>query len=66
MKRRGLSLIMFGMMIVVLAVAVVSRRSGDTVCPATGYAYTGDGELAFAQEPASVSACIGDGCTPAP
>lgn len=66
MKRRGLFLIMFGMMIVVLAVAVVSRGSGATVCPATGYAYTGDVELAFAQEPATVSACFGDGCTPAP
>lgn len=33
-------------------------------CPAIGYAYVGDVELVFAEEPASVAACFGDGCTP--
>ncbi|MFF2031567.1 hypothetical protein [Arthrobacter sp. NPDC058192] len=66
MKRRRLFLIMFGMLIVVLTVNVVSRGSGSTACPATGYGYTGDVELVFAQEPASVAACFGEGCTPAP
>jgi hypothetical protein len=65
-KRRGLFLIMFGMLIVVLTVNVVSRGSGSTACPATGYAYTGDVELAFAKKPSSVAACFGEGCTPAP
>lgn len=66
MKRRGLFLIMLGMLIVVVAVTLVSRGSRSTVCPATGCAYTGDVELAFPQETASVAACFGEGCTPAP
>lgn len=34
-------------------------------CPAVGYAYVGHVELVFAEEPASVAACFGDGCIPA-
>jgi hypothetical protein len=56
---------MLGMLTVVLTVAVI-RGSGSTACPATGYAYTGDVELVFPQEPVSVAACFGEGCTPAP
>lgn len=66
MKRRGLLLIMLGMLIAVLTAAVMSPGSGSIVCPATGYAYTGAVELVFAKEPASVAACLGEGCTPAP
>jgi hypothetical protein len=50
----------------VLTVNVVSRGSATTACPATGYAFTGDVEMVFAREPASVAACLGEGCTPAP
>lgn len=66
MKRRGIFLVILGMLIVVLAVTLVSRGSGSTVCPATGYAYTGDVELVFAHGPRSVAACFGEGCTPSP
>ena len=36
----------------------------DRVCPAMGWAYVGDVELAFSTPPDSVAACFGDGCTP--
>lgn len=43
------------------------RTSGVTrVCPAMGYAYVGDVELAISTEPESVAACFGDACTPVP
>ena len=57
---------MVGMLVVVLSMAVLSRESGNTICPAVGYAYTGDVELVFSREPSSVAACFGDGCVPAP
>lgn len=66
MKRRGLFLIMLGTLVTVLAVAAMSRGPVSTICPATGYAYTGDVELIFAHEPRSVAACLGEGCTPSP
>ncbi len=66
MKRRRLFLIMLGTLFVVLTAALMSRGSGGTVCPASGYAYTGDVELGFASEPKTVAACFGENCTPAP
>ncbi|GAB3564467.1 hypothetical protein GCM10027405_20610 [Arthrobacter alkaliphilus] len=51
---------------VVVALAVFIRGGAGSVCPAVGHAYTGDAELVFAHEPTSVSACFGEGCTPAP
>ena len=66
MKRRGLLLIVLGALALVLALVMFSRGPGSTVCPAIGYAYVGDVELAFPQEPSSVAACFGDGCAPAP
>lgn len=65
MGRRGLLLIGLGVFAVVLALVLVARESGPTVCPAIGYAYAGDVELVFSEEPATVAACFGDGCTPA-
>jgi len=65
MKLRGLLLIALGVLAVVVAVAVFVRGGVSTVCPAVGYAYTGDVELVFAHEPTSVAACFGEGCTPA-
>lgn len=66
MKLRGLLLIVLGVLGVVLALAVFIRGGVSTICPSVGHAYTGDVELVFAHEPTSVSACFGDGCTPAP
>jgi hypothetical protein len=66
MKLRGLLLIVFGVLAVVLALVVVVRGGVSTICPAVGYAYTGDVELVFADEPTSVAACFGEGCLPAP
>lgn len=66
MKLRGLLLIVLGVLAVVLALAVFIRGGVSTICPAVGYAYTGDVELVFVHEPRSVSACFGEGCTPAP
>ena len=66
MKLRGLLLILFGVLAVVLALAVFVRGGVSTVCPAVGYAYTGEVELVFAHEPTSVAACFGEGCTPTP
>ncbi len=66
MKLRGLLLVVFGVLAVVLAVAVFMRGGVSTICPAVGHAHTGAAELVFAHDPASVSACFGEGCTPAP
>jgi hypothetical protein len=66
MKRRGLLLIVSGLLLSVLGVVMLSRGSDSTVCPANGYAYVGDVELVFAHEPASVAACFGESCAPAP
>lgn len=65
MKRRGLLLVLLGAVAVVLALVMFSRGSGSTVCPAIGYAYVGDVELVFPQDPVSVAACFGEGCTAA-
>lgn len=66
MKRRGFLLIVFGALAIVLALVMVNHGSSRTICPAIGYAYVGDVELVFPQEPASVAACFGEGCTPVP
>ena len=66
MKLRGLLLIVLGVLAVVVALAVFIRGGVSAVCPAVGHIYTGDVELVFVQEPRSVSACFGEGCTPAP
>lgn len=65
MKRRGLVLTLLGAVAVALVLVMFSRGSGTTVCPAVGYAYVGDVELVFPQEPVLVAACFGEGCTPA-
>ncbi|MDP9887715.1 hypothetical protein J2X98_001293 [Pseudarthrobacter enclensis] len=66
MKLPGPLLIVLGVLAVVLALVVFVRGGAGTVCPATGYTYTGDVELVFAHEPTSVAACFGEGCTPVP
>lgn len=66
MRTRGILLIVLGTLAVVVAVVVFVRGGSNTACPAIGYVYTGDVELTFPQEPASVAACFGRGCTPAP
>lgn len=66
MRTRGILLIVLGTLAVVVAVVVFVRGGSNTACPAIGYVYTGDVELTFPQEPASVAACFGSGCTPAP
>ncbi|WP_432394770.1 hypothetical protein ACRQ5B_13785 [Pseudarthrobacter sp. L19] len=66
MKTRRILLIALGTLAVVVAAVVFVRGGSKTACPAIGYAYTGDVELMFSREPASVAACFGSGCTPAP
>ena len=54
-----------GLVTVLAIVAVVGLLPGvNRACPAIGYAYVGDVELAFPGKPASVAACFGDGCAP--
>ncbi|WP_142044035.1 hypothetical protein [Arthrobacter sp. SLBN-100] len=63
MKPRGVFL---------LAIAVIATAgafagmlgSVPRACPAIGYAYVGDVELSFSIPPASVAACMGEGCIP--
>ena len=52
--------------IVALALLFSQTPARTWACPAIGYAYLGDVELVFSPEPASVAACFGEGCTPAP
>ena len=66
MKTRGFLVIAPGTVAIVVAVVVFVRGGSKSVCPAIGYVYTGDVELTFSQEPASVAACFGSGCTPSP
>jgi hypothetical protein len=68
MKARGILLAAAGVCagLVALALLLGPATSPTGVCPAIGYAYVGDVELVFAQEPASLAACFGDGCTPEP
>lgn len=70
MKPRRILLLALGVLALVLALALalrLGRTSAVTgVCPAIGYAYVGDVELAFSTEPESVAACFGDACSPEP
>jgi hypothetical protein len=68
MKPRGILLLALGVLAAVLALVLLfGRMPGVTgVCPAIGYAYVGEVELAFSTQPESVAACFGDGCTPEP
>lgn len=68
MKLRGLPLLAAGVVVTVLAFAVLLGRMSwvSRACPAVGYAYVGDVELAFSTPPESVAACFGVGCTPEP
>lgn len=59
-------MVALGVGIVVVALVFLFSRTGNGVCPAIGYAYVGPVELRFSQEPASVAACFGEGCSPAP
>jgi hypothetical protein len=67
MKRRGVLLLALGVLASVLAVAAVlgPTRAIGRACPAMGWAYGGDVELAFSSPPGSVAACFGEGCSPA-
>lgn len=67
MKTRGLALLAVGALATVSAVAALTGviPGINRVCPAIGYAYVGDVELAFSGQPESAAACFGDGCTPA-
>jgi hypothetical protein len=65
MRYRWLLPIGLGAVAIVLVLVMFSRESGTRACPAIGYAYVGDVELVFSQEPESVAACFGEGCTPA-
>ena len=66
MRPRGILLL--GIVVVVGALALPTLTghmpSTGRPCPAVGYAYTGDVELAFSGPPGSVAACFGDGCIP--
>lgn len=66
MKPRALLLVGLGACSAAVALALLfGRTSAETVaCPAIGYAFVGDVELVFPREPASVSACFGEGCIP--
>jgi hypothetical protein len=68
MKPRRKILLALGVLAALLALALLfGRVPGVTgVCPAIGYAYVGEVELAFSTQPESVAACFGDGCSPAP
>jgi hypothetical protein len=67
MKPRRILLFSLGVLAAVVAMVLLfGRAPGLTrVCPAIGYAYVGDVELAFSMQPASVSACFGEECIPA-
>jgi len=65
MKLRGLLLIAIGVLAVAVALGVLVRGGVSVVCPAVGYSYQGDLELVFTHDPALVSACFGESCTPA-
>lgn len=68
MKTRGLVLIGAGVVVTGLAIVLLIGHWPweSRVCPAIGYANTGSVELTFSTPPDTVSACFGDGCTPAP
>lgn len=68
MKRRGRLLLALGVVATGLALAALLGRMPEVsrVCPAMGWAYVGDVELAFSTPPESVAACFGVGCTPEP
>ncbi|MET1088006.1 MAG: hypothetical protein ABWY04_12940 [Arthrobacter sp.] len=68
MKPRGLLLIALGGCAALVALALLFSETppGNKVCPAIGYGFHGDVELIFAQAPASIAACFGEGCTPEP
>jgi hypothetical protein len=67
MKPRGVILLAVAAGAAALGTAVVfgGMAGGDRACPAMGWAFVGDVELSFSTPPESVSACFGDGCTPA-
>ena len=61
MKPRAVFVIAVGALATVLAhAALIGFMPGvNRACPAIGYAYVGDVELAFSGQPESVSACLG-------
>lgn len=66
MNPRGIILIALGVLGAALAIAALLGRTPGVgvVCPAVGYGYVGEVELAFSTPPESVAACFGDGCAP--
>lgn len=55
-----------GALVAVLAIAALAgvMPGANRTCPAIGYAYVGDVELAFSGQPESAAACFGEGCAP--
>lgn len=66
MKPRGTVILVVGALATVLAIAaLIGLMPGvNRACPAIGYAYVGDVELAFSGQPESAAACFGEGCAP--
>lgn len=66
MKPRAVFVLAVGALATVLALAaLIGYMPGvNRACPAIGYAYVGDVELAFSAQPESISACFGEGCAP--
>jgi hypothetical protein len=66
MKPRGVVVLAIGALATALTLAalIVFLPGLNRACPAIGYAYVGDVELAFSAEPASAAACFGQGCAP--
>jgi hypothetical protein len=68
MKSRGVVALAVGAPVTALGLAalIVFMPGLNRACPAIGYAYVGDVELAFSGEPESAAACFGEGCMPEP
>jgi hypothetical protein len=66
MKPRGVIALAIGALATALGLTalIVFMPGHNRACPAIGYAYVGDVELAFSAEPESAAACFGEGCTP--
>lgn len=66
MRARVIVFLAVGALAAVLAIAALVGLplGSNRVCPAIGYAYVGNVELAFYEQPKSVAACFGEGCSP--
>lgn len=68
MKPLGVVALAVGAPVIALGLAAlfVFMPGLNRACPAIGYAYVGDVELAFSREPDSTAACFGEDCMPVP